>query len=83
MSGAAAHNASTGAEAASAPGRIRITSATPPRAMSGLETISVMKTPRRGGPPRWALAAAVSHSSRRTFVIPMRTSVTAIAWTIS
>ena len=52
-------------------------------AISGLAIMSFTNTLRRGGPPRWALAAAVSHWSNRCFVITRRTSVTVIACNIS
>ena len=54
-----------------------------PAAISGLAIMSFTNTTRRGAPPRWALAAAVSHSRSRRFVMPRRTSVTVIACTIS
>ena len=53
------------------------------RARDHLPQEDTRARPLRGPAPRAALAAAVSHSSRRRWVAPRRTRVSTIAWALS
>ncbi len=82
MKGAIAHNRTTGAATGSAAALTAETMMKMARASAGLALISVTKVRVSGPKTRAAVAAAVSHSSRRRRVNTRRTSVRAMAWSI-
>ena len=83
MNGAANQSAMTGAAGHSACGFIVSTITRAIAAVSGLAAICRTNTRARGRPARPALAAAVSHSSKRRCVTPRRITVTPMACSMS